>query len=125
MVILIVQDLPGVMKYQLTEKKINNLFSEEGLKDFLPEGSTFISGKRITVDNQPGGMLEFEQVSERVDLKLKMRGIIYVALWNNKMVHVQCSLGGLAGQIDTEKEYKKFFALFKLIGNSIIIQDQY
>lgn len=125
MVILIVQDLPGIMKYQLTEKKINNLFSEEGLKDFLPEDGTFISGKRITVDNQPGGMLEFEQVSERLDLKIEMRGIIYVALWNNKMIHVQCYLGGLAGQVDTEKEFKKNFELFKQIGNSIIIQNQY
>lgn len=124
-VILMVKNIPLDEDYKITDQELDELFSNDGLKEFVPEGGKYISGKPITIDRYKGGMLEFEQTLERLDLQIKMRGIHFITVIGHKMIFVQCMLGALIGEINTDDEFKKFQPLFRLIGNSIIIQDKY
>ncbi len=124
-VMLLVKDLPLIKDYKITEQDLDDLFSNDGLKEFVPEGGKYISGKPITIDSFKGGLLEFEQTVERLDIKIKIKGIQFITLIDHKMIFVQCMLSGLSEKDNLDDEFDKLQTLFRLIGNSIIIQNQY
>jgi len=124
-VMLLVNDFPLESDYKITDKELDELFSYDGLKEFVPERGRYISGKPIIIDSFKGGLLEFEQTVERLDMQIKIRGINFITLIDNKMIFVQCMLSGFPGKNNLNDERDKFQTLFRLIGNSIIIQNQY
>jgi hypothetical protein len=92
----------------------------------LPEGASFLSAKPITLDRREGGMLVFEQMQQRVDSTVKMRGLQFMTTYENKMILVQCLTGTVIGSLtDLDERFRKIEPLFKLIGNSFVLQSQY
>ena len=125
-IVLIVKDIPLPQAYRITEKELDDLFSPRSLKEMLPEGASFLSAKPITLDRREGGMLVFEQMQQRVDSTVKMRGLQFMTTYENKMILVQCLTGTVIGSLtDLDERFRKIEPLFKLIGNSFVLQSQY
>lgn len=125
-IVLIVKDIPLPQAYSITEKELDNLFSAQSLKETLPEGASFLSAKPAILDGRKGGMLVFEQMQQHVDSTVKMRGLQFMTTYKNKMILVQCLTGTVIGSLtDLDERFRRIEPLFKLVGNSFVLQSQY
>jgi hypothetical protein len=124
-IMLLVKDLALPKDYKITKSELDEIFSDKGARSMIPEGGKFISFTKMTIDNNIGGMIELEQISERLDYKVKMRMIQFMFIRNNKMYNLQCDTGSEKVGLDMSVEIKKYMPLYRLVANSIVINDQY
>ena len=110
---------------KITNEDLNMLFTEDEMKKMSPTGSNFISFTKMTIDKNVGGMIEFEQTIERLDIKVKIRLVQFMFIRDNKWYFLQCSVNTLKLNNDLSIELKKYLPLFKLVANSIVVNDQY
>ena len=109
----------------------SELFSDSSLREMANSmGMTNvrdITTKRIVLDRWPGAMLEFIGDGQRLDITITMYNRMYIAIYKNYMVFLQCQVVKLPD--DTEDILKnrisKFAPLFHLMANSLVIQSQY
>lgn len=126
-VMLTVKNLNLPDNYQLTKEDYDDFFNENSIKEMIPENGKYISYKNMSFDGIKGGMLEFEQTNERLDLKIKSYNINYIFIYKNKLYSISCSCGIVLKNLtnNLELNYEKFKPLFTLIANSIVINEQY
>lgn len=142
--LIMTRDLVKEAQGGLTREEITALKTLEGSKELASEifsdssliemangmGMTNvrdITTKRIVLDRWPGAMLEFIGDQQRLDITMKMYTRIYIAIYKNYMLFLQCQVAKLPS--DTEGDLKarvsKFAPLFHLVANSLVIQSQY
>jgi hypothetical protein len=123
-IMLMVKEMELSKGYKWSKEDLNELFTEKEMKGFVPNGGKFISFKKMTLDNNLGGMLEFEQIVERLDIKVKMCLVAFIFIRDNKMYFLQ---GGISNKLNSDltKEMQKYLPLFKLVANTIVVNDQY
>ena len=107
------------------------VFSENSLREMANEmGMTNvrnINTKRIVIDRWPGAVLEFTGDQQRLDLTITMYNRMYIAIYKNYMIFLQCQIGKLPGETEDALKTKisQFASLFRLMANSLVIQSQY
>lgn len=120
---LMVKDFPQPAN---SDEELTDLFSAESLREMLPDKASFISAKPVVLDRQKGVMLIIEQVGQRLDITMKVRSLQFITIYNNKMIFVQCGVVTTDENANSLNErFKKMEPLFKLVGNSFVIQSQY
>lgn len=124
MILFMVNDLGLPSDYIVTKDELNDFFTESELKQMIPEGSDFISAKRITLDRHIGGQLIFKTTQERLDFSLTMQFIYFVTIYEGKMVILQCSVSAEEGE-KLKDRFNLFLPLFRQVANSLILMDQY
>lgn len=122
-IMIMVSDIPN--NQILTNEEIKFLLTTDGLKTMIPEGARYISSGVTTIDNIPSGILEIEQVVNRVDFNVKIRMIQFVFFYNNKLYSVQCMTSALSETANLDTEMKKYLPLFKIVANSVVVNQQY
>jgi hypothetical protein len=126
MIVLMVKDLGLPPGYKATERELRGIFVESELRKMVSDEGTFVSGKPITLDGQPGGMVVFDVSAQRLDVTLKMRILQFVTVRRGKMIIVQCLVSPPQGQeAALPARFNRLEPLFRLIGNSFILQEQY
>ncbi|MHC4158614.1 MAG: hypothetical protein ACYSSO_06000 [Planctomycetota bacterium] len=126
MCLILIKDQPSFMKLFSSEDISDAMFTEETLKEIIPESATFIKGERTKYDGQPGAWMIYVTQLERAGLRAEMYILQHMFLYSGKMIVFECSVGGLAGSAATvEQEFARYLPLFQLLGNSIIIQDKW
>jgi hypothetical protein len=111
---------------KITQKDIDLMFTPKGLKDFIPDNATFIESKSINLDGEKGGLIVYDEVGERIDLRLKMRIASYITYYKNRLIFLQFSITNKEDEMQTTiNEFNKNRNLFNLIANSFIIMDKY
>lgn len=100
---------------------------EENMKAEFARAGEVINYKQMIIDNYPGGMIELEQMVERLDIKVKVRIQQYFALKDGKMYVLHGAVASIYPEEnhDIASEIAKHSSLFRLVANSIIINDQY
>jgi hypothetical protein len=124
-IMLMVKEVPIPNGYKMTKEELNDLFTEKEMKDMVPDGGKSISCAKMTLDNNIGGMIEFEQTMERLDFKMKIRMVQFMLIRGNKMYTLQGTVGSEKPDIDLSLEMKKHLPLYKLVANTIVVNDQY
>jgi hypothetical protein len=125
-IMLMVKDIPQFNGRKLTNKGKALMFAPTVVKNLIPAGKTFISAKPIVLDGQKGAMLVFDEVSERVDRKMRTRNVQFVTAYADKMIMINCLMGVLDGPLAKLNErHKRLEPLFKAVANSFVIQSQY
>lgn len=122
---LMVKEMPLPKGYKITKEELNDLFTEKEMKDMVPDGGKFISFTKMTLDNNIGGMIEFEQTVERLDFKIKIRMVQFMFIRADKWYFLQCSVGTEKTDNDLSLVMKKYLPLYKLVANTIVVNDQY
>lgn len=126
MALIMVKDLPMPPGYKMTQADLRDIFSEKELRGMVPAGARLISAKPIVLDGQQGGMVMFEQTLQRLDLTMTVRGIHFVTVRSGKMVSIQCMANVRPGAgDDAQARFGRFETVFRLIGNSLILNDRY
>jgi hypothetical protein len=124
-IMIMVKEMPLPKGYKITKEELNDLFTEKEMKDMVPDGGKFISFTKMTLDNNIGGMMEFEQTVERLDFKIKIRMVQFMFIRGNKMYTLQGTVGSEKPDTDLSLEMKKYLPLYKLVANTIVVNDQY
>lgn len=124
-IMLMVKEMPLPKGYKVTKEELNDLFTEKEMKDMIPEDGKFISFTKMTLDNNLGGMIEYEQVVDRLDFKVKIRMVQFMFIRGNKWYMLQCGVLSTMTDIDLSLEMKKYLPLYKLVANTIVVNDQY
>lgn len=124
-IMLIVKEMPLPKGYKITKKELIELYTEKEIKGMVPEGGKFISFTKMTFDNNIGAMLEFEQIVDRLDFNIKMRAVLFMFVKGDKWYLLQCNVGSEKVNSDLSLEMKKYIPLFKLVANTIVVNDQY
>lgn len=126
MAMLMVKDLPTPPGYKVTQAELDDLFSEKELRGMVPAGGRLIAAKPVVLDGQKGGMVEFEQTLQRLDVSMTVRGMHFVTVRAGKMVFIQCMVYMRpGGDTDMQRRFGRFEPVFRLIGNSFVLNDRY
>lgn len=124
-IMIMVKEIPVQKEYKITENELNDLFTEKEMKSIVPVDGKFISFTKMKFDNNVGGMLEYVQTVERLDYKIKIRMVQFMFIRDNKWYFVQCSVSSDKTDTDLKLEMEKYLPLYKLVANTIVINDQY
>lgn len=117
-----VKELPYAESKQLTTAEKTQILSKEALRKYLGSGAVILTAAPIRLDGLDGTSTSFELDQLQLDMRLKIRSVVYVVLFRNKLVFIQCLVGtgpGEEGKLATR--YAKFEPLFRLVANSLVV----
>jgi hypothetical protein len=121
-----IRDFPIPKGVKVTSKDLDELFSAEGLKMFMDDNSTLLESKTIVIEGQKGGMIVYDSVGQRLDVRLKIRTLCYLTLFKGRMIMLLFSIGKTEDKMaETIREFNKNRPLFQLVANSLILLDKY
>jgi len=124
--LILIKDLPSFMKLFSTGELYDEMFTQETLKEMIPESATFIKGEQTKYDGQPGAWMIYVTQSERAGLTAEIYTLQHMFLFSGKLIVLQCGVAGLAGSGATvENDFTRYLPLFQLLGNSIVIHDKW
>ena len=142
--LIMTRDLEKEAQGELTRQEINALQTLEGSKelalDLFSQSSLIemadgmgmsnvrsINAKRIVIDRWPGAVLDFIGDAQRLDLNITMYNRMYIAIYKNYMIFLQCQVTKMPNETTEELRTKisQFEPLFRLMANSLVIQSQY
>ncbi len=126
MFLLMVKDIPLPLDYTLTEQDLDDFFVESELKKMVPEGAKYVSAKTIVLDNHKGAMIIYDHIGQRLDITITSRTLHFITILGGKIIWVSCYVSALPGEeSELQERFNRFEPLFKMIGNTFIIQEQY
>lgn len=108
----------------VNEKSIQEFFNGDDLREFAPEGAQVISATKATIDRRPGAMLVYDVTGQRLDSAVAMRTLAFVTIYRSHFVMVQGSVGS-TDATELEQRMHRMEPLFRMIGNSIVLMDEY
>ncbi len=124
-IMLTVMELPLPKGYRFSNQELNDFFTEKEMKGMVPEGGKFISFTKMTLDNNIAGMIEIEQTTSQLDFKIKIRMVQFMFIIGNKMYTLQGTVSSEEIEKDLAIEMQKYLPLYKLVANTIVVNDQY
>jgi hypothetical protein len=124
-IMLMVKDLDLPQGYKITKQELTELFTEKAMKEMVDKDSKYLSFTKMTLDSQIGGMLEMEKINSRLDKKIKIRMVSFIFVRNAQMYFLQGMISTDVLEEDLSLQMKKFLPLYKLVANSIVVNDQY
>lgn len=124
-IMLMVKDIPLSKGTKFSNQEKNEFFTEKEMKNMVPKGAKFISFSKMTLDSNIGGMLEMEQTVSRLDLNLKMRMVQFMFIRGSKIHTLTGTVSTANMEDDLALEMEKYLPLFRLVANSIVVNDQY
>lgn len=121
-----IKDTPKVLSLLPKEDLVNEAFSDDALKEMVPKGAVFISGKQTEYDGEPGAWMIYSIEEQRAGMAFKMYILQQIFFYSGKMITVQCSIGGLTQFDDKVHEiFNQYVPLFQQIGNSVVIHNKW
>jgi hypothetical protein len=124
-IMILVKEIPLPKGHKISSKEINDLFTENEMREMIPENGKYVSFTKMTIDNQVGGMLECEQLVKRLDFTIKIRIAQFMFVRDNNMYILQGTVGSEQADVDLSHDMRKYLPLYKLVINSVLVNDQY
>lgn len=108
-----------------TKAELLELFTDKGIRSILPKEAQFISFTKMTLNTNSGGMLVYEHTASRMDFSIKLRVAQFMFVKDEKIYVLQGTVGSHNNEADLSIEMQKYLPLFKLVANSIVVNNQY
>lgn len=104
-----------------SKAEIDELFTQQGLKELCADYGTFISGRKLKIDGQDCGEITFKMTREATVGTLYLYSLQYFIIYKDKMIVLGYSVGS-----STDDKAKGIFedykTLFKgLAGNTVLL----
>lgn len=116
------------LKTPIPESDINDFFTEENLRDFVPKGSLFLAFTKTKIEETPAVIYEFITDSSRAGIDFYLHQKVLCFFQGNTFIQVACSVGvdkTDEGATLVRKRADSFSTLFTLIFNSIVFENKY
>jgi len=120
-ILLLIKDIPINEKIPQNKREILNT-----IKDIVnTSGGSYIESGSTKIENEDAYWVIFNQITERANLRLRAKILMYIFFYNNKYIHFQCIIGGITSDSTIDKRFKDYIPVFQLIMNSIIFTDKW
>lgn len=124
MVMILTKSFPA--NIPVSKADIEDLLSQDGLKEWVPRGATLIRTKSTKIEGEPAGIVEYSQLAERAGIEFFTQAFTLVFVQGRTIVGVQMQIGGLsANAAEVAKRADAFRILFHLMMNSIVFEDKW
>lgn len=121
-ILVAVKELPYAESKQFTTAEKAQILAKESLRKYLGSGAVILTAVPIKLDGLDGTSISFELEQLQLDMRLKMRSVVYVVLFRNKLILIQCLVGSSPGEESKlSARYAKFEPLFRLVANSLTV----
>lgn len=122
-VLLLVKTLGGE---RVTKADVAEYIKSGDIKDMVPDEGRLISAKAITIEAQPGFVVEFDSISERAGSTLALRSEMYAVIFGDYFVSVQCIASAGAGDAKSAAtSYARVKPLCQQVANSLVFPGRY
>lgn len=110
-----------------TKQDLAESFAPEGLRDFLPDGATFLGGDRTTLDGEPGAWVNFVQNANVVGLPIRIMGVNFFTYYDTRLIIFGCGVGNDANlpMQDLQRKYRATLPTFQQMANSLVIHNKW
>ncbi len=126
LMLVLIKEIPLQPGEKITEKDVLGMLNPKDIKDFLPNGSTYIKSGKLTLENLPGFWVQFKVSMSRVRNTISMEMIMYTIFYKNKMIQIQGQVStSVNGKSLDRGGVKKYEKLFDLMANSFVISNMY
>lgn len=125
-IMLVVKDIPLPEGYKPTKRELDEFFSDKELRGLAPTGARVISSRSIVLDGQKAGLVIFDQTGQRMETTFTIRNLSFVTIRRSKMIFVSCLVSPPTGrEAQLQERFTRIESLFKWVGNSFVLQEQY
>ena len=104
-----------IVAYDLTAEKQDLILDEKSVSEMIPPQTKLIRTDAVIIDDQPGIMVEVEEILHLSNDKMKIRMLQFMVAQKRKLYCVQGSIGPVAIHENLEPQIKKYEPLFRLI----------
>lgn len=127
MAMIITKKLPLPKGAIIPEEQLKSYFTIDELKKGVPPGYKYISASTTTIDNIPGGVLEYSMKQDRAGRTVAGQFITYTFIYGTTLVQFQGAVGanGSTSEGLLNSQMSEFKELFFIMANSIVLLDQY
>ncbi len=119
-IMLSVSNLP--LGSSLSKKDIDDLFTESEAKDMIPDNVKFLSFEKMTFNGISGGVIYYENMTSHKGIDVTANTTQYMFIYKRQLYMIICSVPVGKGAIYSDP--KKFSNLFKLVANSVIVNQR-
>lgn len=109
---------------KFSDKEIIDSYYDE-VESLVPEEFKVVFKKKTKIDGQPTLMYEYYGETSRAGLDFQTFFLVYTIPYNDKMINVLFSCGGLANDQSVESIYNNYKPLFFKMALSIIFPDKW
>ena len=121
---IMVKKTPLYKGKKLTNTQAKLLFTKKMLAE-MSIGETVLESGRIVLEGQPGGYVVTEITAARLDIKVKTRMLLYFIYYDGRFLSMNFGVTGSPNSFNFDEGMKRFRPLFRLIANSLILNDRY
>jgi hypothetical protein len=123
MMLLVIQDGQG---YNPTTKEMQNIVSSGEIRDFVPDGSTYVDSGNFSLEGQTGYWLQMTMPIERAGAKMYQEALMYQLFFRGKAIGVMCQAGGAENEKPkTIDAFKRIRPLCQQVLNSLVLTQAY
>ena len=110
----------------LTQNELQEVFSPEMLKKFVPDGGKFLNAKSTKIEGEPAGIVEYRLREERAGRGIDIQTLKLTFFQKRTLIFVSFSVAAPASSSgDLAKQYAALYPLFFQMMNSIVFDDKY
>jgi len=110
----------------ISQTDINDMLSPEGIRDIMPNGSTFISSNtNLKIEGLKAGLIEFKSSALRMERQFLSFNSFYVFCYKEYFISIQFMVVNKIGESETsvQNRYQKIKPLFYQMFNSVVIDN--
>jgi hypothetical protein len=126
MVAITVKTLPTPAGTKVTEEEMKEFFTEDALREMVPDGAKVFMAKPTKVEGLPAGMIEYSVKAERLGVVVETHAINFMFIYGSNLVSVSFSVMGMPdSKIKVEDRVKELRPIFLAMANRILLPDKW
>jgi hypothetical protein len=109
----------------VTEGEMKELFTDQFIKDSLPEGATAIEGRPMTIAGKPGVMSVFDLTEQELDIEIKSRVTKFTIAHKQHLIAISFQImGNFLKDMTLDEAQKAYFPTYRAIMSTLVRNEQ-
>jgi len=118
-----IRDGPG---YNPTKKEMQDMVTSGEVRDFVPDGATYVDSGNFDLEGQTGYWLQMTMPVERAGVKMYQEALMYQLFFQGKAIGIMCQAGGPVNEKPkTIDAFKRIRPLCQQVLNSLVLTQAY
>jgi hypothetical protein len=112
-----------IVIYNLAEEENNITLDKKSILEMISPETKLIRTETVTIDDNPGMMIEVEENINSVDKQMKVRMLQFMFIQKKKLYCLQGSIGPVEASKNLDPHIKKYEPLFRIIASKTQIDN--
>lgn len=108
-----------------TKEEKAEILSKDAVMTFLPEGAQMLTHATTKLDGESCAMCEWLITTERAGIKIEQRSLIFILPYQEHLITLTGTTGGLAGSARLPEKFIAAKARFQIIAASLFLPEKW